>query len=64
MKKCLATCDDHAGTETLLEAAVLAPVALLFVNFAVSTTDARIHTPVLHCALEKALTSKKKRIKS
>lgn len=49
------TCQHHALPQTLLEAAVLAPVALRLSDLAVAVRHARVHALVLHRPLEETL---------
>lgn len=51
------TCEDHALPQALLEAAVLAPVTLSLVDFAVAIRHTSVHSFILHCALEKSFAS-------
>lgn len=43
---------DHALAKTLLEATVLAPVALLLGDLALAVGNASVHSLVLYCSLE------------
>ena len=46
---------DHALADALLEAAVLAPIALRLGDLAVALGHARVHPLVLNCSLEETL---------